>query len=175
MEDVKQRGKVRALVQGLETRVKKTVLVKKKRDVRFAKGIESPMPSHCSHTTKPAVPKPCPSPSQTVPASLLLTSEEHAKGLQRLNDRLQEELVAAEIRAEAADRHRLDLELRLAEEVQKREQLEAQLGGSAGLEKRVSVSIDDEKAMHDIVQASIKTIADAQLDYLKTLVANNQL
>ena len=170
--------------------------------VSWKPGIESPLPSQPSHTARPTVPKPPPSPSLTVQACLLATSEEHAKGLQRTNDRLQEDLVAAEMRAEAADRQRLDFEERWREEVNAREQLQQQLDKLTGKSRRDSAAsstcslasssgsslkrglrrsdilkMNQQNAavMAEAMQASIKQIADTQLEYLKALIDHSDL
>mmetsp|Transcript_23151 Transcript_23151/g.71149 ORF Transcript_23151/g.71149 Transcript_23151/m.71149 type:complete len:194 (+) Transcript_23151:52-633(+) len=171
-EQVRVRGKVKMLVLGLENmglKGKKSASIaahkstprgqqptlKKKKEMRWAKDVESPMPSHESHTVAPAVLPKAPAPGDVVAASLLRTSEEHARGLQRTNERLQEDLVAAEMRAEAAERQRLDFEARLREEVELRERAEARL---------------EQKHDGNRVATALQALADAQLEYLERAI-----
>ena len=162
----KPQGKVRALVAGLENMGK--VQIKK---LHWAKGTESPVPSHTSHTTRRVETKDAP--AGTVPARLLMTSEEHARGLQKTNDRLHEDLVAAELRADAAERQRLDFEQRLlkAQEELELERLRPSRGGGLRRSDVVEMNAQNARAL----EASIKHIADAQLAYLRELISSNAI
>mmetsp|Transcript_6295 Transcript_6295/g.8041 ORF Transcript_6295/g.8041 Transcript_6295/m.8041 type:complete len:138 (+) Transcript_6295:374-787(+) len=125
----------------------------------------------------------------------------HARGLQKMNDQLRDELVAAEMKADVADNTRLSLEEELIKErdhanaeilrlnealdslrlhVQQAENkiLDATNPPTNNNYKRgglsrsdlIKMNADNASAMAKAIDTSVKTMADAQIEYIRLLV-----
>lgn len=146
----KKGGKVRALVSGIE-----------KKQVRFAEGTESPVPKARDVPLARLDPPEPPSPTKTVSAQLLSSAEAMNRGLQKTNERLHEDIVALEIKADAAERssrNAIDELTTLRETVKPN-----------GLRRSDILKMNEDNAKHcaEAIQASIKAMCAAQLEFLK--------
>lgn len=146
----KRGGKVRALVSGIE-----------KKQVRFVEGTESPVAKVREAPLARLDPPAPPSPTKTVSAQLLSSAEAHSRGLQKTNDRLHDDIVALEIKADAAERSSRDAidELTTLRETVK----------PNGLRRADILKMNEDNAKHTsaAIQASIKAMCAAQLEFLK--------
>uniref|UniRef100_A0A7S3NJ74 Uncharacterized protein n=1 Tax=Aureoumbra lagunensis TaxID=44058 RepID=A0A7S3NJ74_9STRA len=181
-----------------------TIIKRQNRRPHFAQGTKSPkkkLDDVAGKSVRKIEPPKQPSPNEKVSATLLASSEMHARGLQKMNDQLRDELVAAEMKADVADNTRLSLEEELIKErdhanaeilrlnealdslrlhVQQAENkiLDATNPPTNNNYKRgglsrsdlIKMNADNASAMAKAIDTSVKTMADAQIEYIRLLV-----
>lgn len=185
-------GTVREIVCELE-KLRTTTPAQAAKQVRFADGFGSPEArTHGEGTSLRRVePEAPPSPTATVSASLLASSEGMNRGLQKTNDRLHEDLVELEVKSDRLNESLLEARQELdaartansdlAHEVAKtRDELDASRAVCNALHAAhrhdllARINQDNNHALADAVERAIKEMSVSQLKFLNVVLNDDK-